>query len=270
VSFAGFAADSAAQRPFTLARTELPPLYAQRCIADYEETTPVVCRFGPDRATSKVVLFGDSHAAQWFPAVSAIAEERGWQIATFIKSACPPAEISFVYPALARDYWECGVWRKQALAQIEGLEADLVLVTSSFAYDVESGEWGAGLARTFASLSRSGAKVLHLRDTPRPGFNVPACLAREEWLRWLRGRGDCTFRRDAAVHDGIYREELRAAASHRIASADLTEDICPDPVCQPMAGEHVVYRDSNHLASSYVETLAHRLAQELDRPGEDL
>ena len=37
-----------------------------------------------------VVLFGDSHAMQWFPALNGLAKEHDWRLVGLTKAACPP------------------------------------------------------------------------------------------------------------------------------------------------------------------------------------
>ena len=37
-----------------------------------------------------VVLFGDSHAMQWFPALNGLAKEHDWRLVGLTKAARPP------------------------------------------------------------------------------------------------------------------------------------------------------------------------------------
>jgi hypothetical protein len=39
------------------------------------------------------VLFGDSHAAQWFPAVENIASSQGYKLFSFTKTSCPAIDV---------------------------------------------------------------------------------------------------------------------------------------------------------------------------------
>ena len=67
----------------------------------------------------KVVLFGDSHAAQWVPALQQLATERGWQLISLTKSSCPAARVTVYSDVLRRTYLECDEWRERMLKRIE-------------------------------------------------------------------------------------------------------------------------------------------------------
>ena len=49
------------------------------------------CVYGDRGARTTVVLFGDSHAMQYFPALQRIAGRRHWRLVELTKAACPPA-----------------------------------------------------------------------------------------------------------------------------------------------------------------------------------
>ena len=54
-------------------RDDLPTIYGDGCHLDQRTVTPKVCVFGDPSSSTTVVLFGDSHAAQWFPALERLA-----------------------------------------------------------------------------------------------------------------------------------------------------------------------------------------------------
>ena len=66
---------------------DIPGVYRKGCNPDRADPHPATCFFGEiSRPRSTVVLFGDSHAAQWFPALQEIAEVQHWRLATIIKT----------------------------------------------------------------------------------------------------------------------------------------------------------------------------------------
>ena len=71
------------------------------------------------------MLIGDSHAVHWFPAVYAVAKERGWHLVTMTKSACPFADVP-TYRYKVRDT-ACEAWRVKAFAKVKRLHPDLVI-----------------------------------------------------------------------------------------------------------------------------------------------
>ena len=74
------------------------------------------CLFGDTTSTRSIILFGDSHAAMWFPSVDAYANAHGYRLYVWTKATCPPVDISFFSPVLGRTFTECTEWRNNALA----------------------------------------------------------------------------------------------------------------------------------------------------------
>ena len=54
-----------------------PPAYSDGCHARPGDVKAHACAYGVDGATRTVLLFGDSHALQWLPALQAIAAREG-------------------------------------------------------------------------------------------------------------------------------------------------------------------------------------------------
>ena len=114
---AGEASASAAQARFTQARDDNPVLYADGCHLDYEHVTSPECVFGDPLAATTVVLFGDSHAAHWFPALERIASEERWRLVSLTKSGCPSVDVAIRDLRIGRRYVECETWRHNSLAR---------------------------------------------------------------------------------------------------------------------------------------------------------
>jgi|GEM_PF-2159659 len=262
------AADTAAMWPeqarIAKAASDMGALYKTDCISDLLDTDVKDCSLGTPAGRLQVVLLGDSHMAHWVPALERIAEGRGWRIVPVIKSACPPAEVSFSYYRLGRKYHECGVWRQKVLDRIAQLEPHLVITTSVISYKVTDQEWNEGTQSTFGVLSRAADTVVHIRDVPRPGFDVPACLSRASWRAWLPTEA-CTFPRETNTSHIRFRlEEQAAAMFDNVHTVDVNYAICPETTCAPEAEGTIIYRDSNHLTAAYAATLAPVLAEHLD------
>ena len=54
-------------------------IYDDGCHLDQSSDKPGECVFGDPEASATVVLMGDSHAAQWFPAMDEGAREKGYR-----------------------------------------------------------------------------------------------------------------------------------------------------------------------------------------------
>lgn len=114
-------------------------------------------------------------------------------------------------------------------------------------------------------LAASGAPVVVLRDTPRPGFDVPTCLSRA-LARATSGRealATCSAPRSVALQEAAARAERVAARAVGARVVDLTDRICGPRLCDPVVDGVVVYRDWNHLTVDFAERLTQELAGRL-------
>lgn len=254
--------------PLRAVRADLPVIYSNGCHVDFGDVAPADgCRFGPADAPV-VLLFGDSHAAQWMPALQAAAVARGMALVSWTKSSCPSADVTKWNPAMRGPYHECDRWREAVLARLPSLRPALVVVSNELhdaneVVDRGTGQrlagaaaaaaYDAGLQRTLERLRAAGAPAVLLRDSPRPQRRALSCLyaspdpqvcARPRAQAWPSGD------RDARV--------ARAAG---IPVWDLGDTICPAGTCPVVVrvGERqrwqVVYRDEHHLTAGFVATL---------------
>jgi peptidoglycan/LPS O-acetylase OafA/YrhL len=238
-----------------------------RCLIWLTEDKPQLCSSGS--GAKVLVLFGDSHAAQWFSPVQALAQSQGWRLVTVLKSSCPAADVPPLYVTkLRRSYYECSRWRKAAIAQIRDLKPDLVIIASHHApatpmaeredsAAISAADWSLGLSRTIQQLG--GLKVAVLRDTPFAGFDVPGCISRKP----ASAQGRCALSRATALDDASYRLEQSAIRQAGGVSIDLSDFFCAGSVCPPVRDDIVVYRDTNHISEGYARRLAPVLQKQM-------
>ncbi|MEU0805729.1 acyltransferase family protein [Streptomyces sp. NPDC005970] len=241
-------------------------VYRDRCHVDQTATRSPACVYG-DRSSDKVVvLFGDSHAAQWFPALDRLSRERGWRLVSLTKASCKTADLTIV--ADGAPYTACDTWRKNALERIAQLRPMLVVASSS-----EAGtpvdrvhdplrEWTGGYERVDRRLVRDAGMLIVLLDNPWPRGDAVECAARHP----LELR-ECETDARAAVSSPTVRTAARTAARRTGAAViDPKGWLCPPTGrCPVTVGDTFVYRDESHLAESYVAALTPVLRQELRR-----
>jgi hypothetical protein len=259
------AAEKPEQARFTFARGDGPiVLNTTHCIADYLDTQIKNCSFGDVNSPVTMVLLGDSHAAQWFPAFESIAKKKRWRLFTLTKAACAPVEASYFYPALGRTYVECGQWLKNALHKIEQLRPVLTTVTSSDDYPFDGAEWKESISPVLRSLTKSSQSVLILGDTPKPFFDMPDCLAREKWRPAFISSQTCRFSypSESAAYESL---KLAAAEFSNAIVTDISRSICPAAVCTGEHNDMVIYRDGNHLTASFVNSLQPVIIEQIDK-----
>jgi peptidoglycan/LPS O-acetylase OafA/YrhL len=249
-----------------------PKMYADGCHLTFPETRSPECVYGGSSSDTTVVLFGDSHAMQWFPALNELAKERNWRLVGLTKAACPPAEVHIYNATLRRAYSECDEWRERTLERIVQDENPSLVVTSSLPtyrpreegkrLPKEAGREAMveGYASTLKKLRSTGAPVALIEDVPHPNKNIPQCVSRS--LDHLR---ECATPRSKA----LTYPRVNASAAAEVEGAKLidpTSEVCLKKTCPAVIGDALVYRNGSHLTATYVRTLAPWLGERLPEP----
>ena len=238
-----------------VARTDLPVLYGNGCILDRGQNTPKQCVYGDPNGSVTIVLFGDSHAAEWMPAMDLVAKAKGWRLLVQVKKACPDAEIPTDKDPLGTD---CAAWRAAVIQQIARMHPALV-VMSSFRYaqfGAAAGRdpdtvWQEGMDKTLAKVRPSASNVLLLGDSPTPSTDVPSCAAGN-----LRAVQQCMSTRDAAVRPGRLAVERTVADKYRATFIPTSDWLCTESSCPVIVGNVLMYRDSSHITATASRLLA--------------
>jgi hypothetical protein len=215
------------------------------------------------------VLFGDSHALQWFPTMETLARQNGWRLYSFTRSSCSPAEIALDERRARSRYLECDNWRTEVMARIAQLRPDLLVVSSSVNYrQVLTGRpadadavWQNGWVRTLPALKRAATQVVLLADTPFLTVAPADCLTT---------RADdisrCAAPRADVLPEPRWREIERAVAvAVGVPVVDPVPWMCAAR-CPLVVGDTLIYRDSNHLTEAYARLVAPLLGPRLPQP----
>jgi hypothetical protein len=227
------------------------------------------CVYGDTTSTTTVVLFGDSHAAYWFPALDLISREQHWRLVDLTKDGCPVAEVNIA--AWFRDggpYPECTDWRSSAMAQIVALHPALVIASEARYLEepearplagVPAGRgsaWLNGLAATFGFLRRTARHVVFISDVPTP-TKVPArCVSRH-----VSNVQPCDTGLSAAVRlPDVEREELALADGAHVDWVDPTSWFCTSTTCPAIVGNLLVYRNIAHMEPAWSRFISPVLA----------
>ena len=251
-------ASSSDQRPFANAREDG---MQHDCWGSLLENATAPCIFGDTTSRTTVVLMGDSHAEHWLPAVDRIGREKHWKIVAMVKPACPVADMpELVNARLKRAYAECTSWRRSMLRRIVALHPSIAILSSWDHYMPPDGNgsewqvtpeaWRSGLRRTYSLLSSAGVNTVVIRGTPRPGFDVPACLSRAASMAPFKQR--CEYDRAESLHPvAIAAQNDAAGGLDHIAFVDVNDRVCPTARCSVVQRGSIVYRDDGHLTATY-------------------
>jgi hypothetical protein len=256
--------------PLNKAAADKPALYRDGCDMAFQEVRPGrLCAYGDTSSATTVVLFGDSHAGHWFPALERVARQRHWKLIPLTKSACSVASTLVYLPALKRPYHECVQWRQYAINRIRALRPSMVVMSSNGGGALPVGAtgdadqvWVDAWQASIRSVAAPSTRLVLLLDTPWPHGNVPDCISAH-----LSDARECTRPPKRAVIEPRRREMLAAAAGAAgVRVVDPLAWFCTSTNCPVIVGNALVYRDDSHITTTYASTLAPMLASQLPAP----
>ncbi|WP_448642739.1 acyltransferase family protein [Geodermatophilus sp. URMC 63] len=242
--------------PLAEARADVPEVFTDGCVLSWRTAEQHTCEFGDAASPVLVALVGDSHAAQWVPALQPVAEQRGWRLQVASKVTCPLLDLPITSPYLGRPYTECVQWREQVVAGLRAAPPSLVVLAATRRYGADFGftaydeAWLDALGRMVAELRSTGARVLVLGPVPDPHTVVPTCLSAH-----LDDAAACTPDRATANDAAGIAAETQVVQAAGGRYADLTDLFCTAAECPLVVGDQLVFRDDNHLTTGYAAFL---------------
>jgi hypothetical protein len=211
-----------------------PSVYDDGCHVNYGESKSGLCTYGIISAKTTIVLFGDSHAAQWFPTLKKIATERGFRLVSLTKSACPAVVLVRDDKGAFKNK-DCDKWRDNSIARIKEIHPEAVIVSSFQHFAPAKGNsdrnkwWAEGQTRLLSKLRGVSDHLIYLSDTPHPIRDIPNCLASRD-----SHSCDSTEKSPAQIISGFEK-------------IDPTPWLCSD-FCPAIQNGYVVYRDASHIS----------------------
>ena len=241
-----------------VARADRPPL-AAACATTDVATLEERCMTGDPQGRTTILVIGDSHAAQWLPAIDGAARTLGARVINSVQGNCPSLGVAW-----SSELPSCGLRRSRLPALVEEIRPQLVLVSHSVGYigslvgpsvaaDQPLGAWTDSLGQLATQLRNAGTGLAVILDTPRLVEDPIACLSHHR----EPGRCDMTLadvRRTVASFHRAERDALQRAG-HGSALDPLTF-LCDDGVCPSTKDGRAIYADTHHLTASFSATLA--------------
>ncbi|NBN90259.1 MAG: acyltransferase [Actinobacteria bacterium] len=234
-----------------------PIIYDDGCHLDASSTEPGECVFGDTTSSFTVALFGDSHAAQWFDALDAIAQQRGWRLLSLTKLGCTPIEQITYNSTVGATYPQCAPWRANVKKRLAAEKAAVVFISYSnrlqqvgVRQPFPDQVWLDGFKKLIPELRDIGTEPILITDTPYPGRDVPICLSAN-----VSSARNCAFSRETGIRQSRLDTNIAAAVDNGAQVLDVTNWMCTDKACPVIVGNLLVYRDSNHITTKYAEWL---------------
>ena len=247
---------------------DVPQVDTDGCSAGYFDVqAKKPCSYGDPNGTKAIYLIGDSHGAQWFAAVDAIAKQRHVRFVSLTKSGCLVPSVTIANKVLKRTYTECSTWRSWVIAKIKADKPDMVIMSSNGSDEgglVDAGGakvptaghgddplWVAGWQSTITQIAAPGRKLVMFEDTPWPWRSAPDCAAQYPHELTKCGRPAAQ-----AVYEPARRAEVGAAAQKLgVTVIDPLPWFCTRTFCPIVVGNILVYKDFSHISTYYARAL---------------
>ena len=230
-------------------KRDMPVVYRLKCHQEQDSTEPVGCQLGDPQGGRTIVVTGDSHAAQWVPAIDKIARDHKWKLVTFTKAACPFTRAAVTDNG--KPYQACAQWRDNVLAEIGKLRPDLMFTSQSRYSDTPEPAMIEGLRGIWSELNGAGVKIIAIRNTPFVKFDPGDCLAANP--------DKCVTARKQVEASNVFA--LAAAPLPGVRVVDMNDALCAKETCAAVVGNIIVWRDYHHMTATYALALAPYLAK---------
>ena len=230
-----------------------PVNYSDGCHINIGETVSPRCEYGDLSSSRTIILYGDSHAAQWLPALDVLGKKRGIKIIALTKSACPSAEV-IKETSPQYDVDDCQAFRDSSVKRINEMKPLAVILSgmqpASAPYSNESATswWLAGESKAFQRIKNATTFPIYLRDTPISRVDIPDCLVANQ----------------ATMCDLTRPEKGKNAAG--LIPLDPIPWLCSEK-CTAVVDGIVAYRDRSHLTIAMSKRLSTNLEMALQRMG---
>jgi hypothetical protein len=214
------------------------------------------CVFGDARSTTTIVLFGDSHAYMWLPALVPFAVKQKIRLILVWLSGCPAAAVSVWNETTHEPYTSCNSFRTRSIAAIRRLAPSLVLLASRTTqveapnqHVIAQSTWQHGLEVTIHALATPTTSVAVIGDITQFSVLLPDCLAAEQ-----SNVQACSSRNPNPKIPGHFGAEERAARATRTPYLNPQRWLCTS-TCSPVIGNMVAYYNDDHVSATYAAYL---------------
>ncbi len=213
-------------------------------------STTSQCVYGDTTSITTVVLYGDSHAQMWLPALAPVATLEKFRLVLVWHSACPYADLTTAWSV-------CRGFRSTAISEIQKIHPALVLLAEKVSNVVGPGgttftnaQWQKGVETTVTALTTTTTRVAVVGDLSQFDSSVPACLD-----AYATNVQKCAIFNPNPKYTQHFNAEKMAAAATNAAYVNTQPWLCTKR-CSPVVGAMIVFSDQGHVAATYAEYLS--------------
>ena len=199
------------------------------------------------------VVYGDSFAMAWLPAVEPALTALGYRVQQLTMQQCPAWDAS-VTKEDGSPYPECDTFHRWALDEIEDLQPDLVLTSSAYwtvgrivpAAGVDGAtQVTTSFQNTADRIRAAGSTVVNL-GSPPGSQAVATCYSR------FGSAQDCV----RPIQGSWQAVKVAEASVSGVVQLDTSAWFCRDDRCPGFFGATPVYTDGSHLDFGFARELS--------------
>lgn len=242
----------------------LPALRKENDRVDYEipkgcepsfgpGVTSRLCRLGDPSSKRVVVVFGDSHAQMWMPALVTIAAEENFALVPIVKPGCLVSVLTE-----NRTRWPCHSWYEWATARAHALHPLATVVSFLFSELTTIGSID-NATRDLRSVLAAVPHPVLLADPPGQSHMPTSCLA------WAGADMHSCSTSVPDLYQYLIQELGDVARAGGYPVIPTEQWFCADGICPMVVGGTVTVHDLDHLTPEYSGALASLLGPELKR-----
>lgn len=236
------------------------------CVVDYDDPEVTACTYGDPEAERQIALVGGSHSEHWLTALDELGRLRGFQVVTYLKVACALSAGPDRPMSRGEVYTECEDWQDEVQERLAAEPPEYVFLTSTRPSATgddrgpgDTAGWGDEVPPSYVAvweeLAAAGLEVLAVRDTPWLTEVTDQCLAETSVA-------ECSNDREVVL-DAVDPAQAYAEEFPSMSFLDLSDAVCGPQRCSAVQGNIVVYRDGNHITTTYGVTMAPALGAQL-------
>ncbi len=215
------------------------------------------CVFGDKSSSKLVILYGDSHARMWLPALEPAMVSHGLKLVLIGHDGCPVPNINLTYSK----YLGCNQIRINAIKTIVAAKPKMILVanrTVTTGYSATT--WKNGLIKTLKTLKATKAVVIMIGDVQMFDTPPPTCVSAE-----LTNVQACSVANPNPKQPGLESSEMGAAKVALVTYLNTDGWLCTKLRCSPIVGDIVTHFDDGHLSTDYAQYLSGAMTATLNK-----
>jgi hypothetical protein len=206
--------------------------------------TATQCVYGDTSGSQTVVLYGDSHARQWLPALNLVAVAYGWRIVLLGQDGCPMVSVTFS----GKRYPNCAAVASASISTMLSMRPQMIILADS-TYDTtfSAAAWKAGMTKTFTTLQPSGAQLIVMQDDQEFTEGPAMCVAAYP----TNIQAKCSVANPNRAMPLLASSEQAAAKTAGVPYILTNQWFCTAKRCSPVIGDFLAHFDRGHITASY-------------------